>query len=71
MANKKSQATTLKGGKERAGAVGGTGKGRRLEWWAVEGDMQSLSWTHCQSLYSLSSTISKVHCYFCKIFTSI
>lgn len=31
MANKVT-ATTLKGGKERAGAVGGTGKGRRLEW---------------------------------------
>lgn len=31
MANKKSQATTLKGARERAGAVGGTGKGRRLE----------------------------------------
>lgn len=72
MANKKSQATTLKGRKERAGAMGRIGKGRRLERWAVKGDMSALELEPLPvPLHSLSCTTSKVHCYFRKIFTSI
>lgn len=51
MANKKSQATTVKGEKERAGAVCETGKGGDWSGELWRGTRQSLSWSHCQSLY--------------------
>lgn len=40
--NKKVQGINLKAGKARAGAVGGSGRGRSLLWRAVEGDISVL-----------------------------
>lgn len=70
MTNKKSQATTLKGRKERC--CGWNWKGREAGVVAVERDISLLELEPLPvPLHGLSSTTSKVHGCFCKIFTSI
>lgn len=66
----KSPGLQLKGGKERAVAVGGTGRGGRLVWWAVEEEDVSVLELEPMpvTLHGLNSTTSKVRVYFREVF---